>query len=105
MYLTPTHVAKGKLLVLIANLQAALSHVRAFAEQFSLTDRWNAFLDEVVVKITRPLTSGLSSAQLSAAGYLQDLGLLPGTADLKKLLPYVVPFLARLTTSRSVLRF
>ena len=49
------HAAKDKLIKLIANIRAALSHVRAVAEQLPQTDRWKTFLDYVVAKITRPL--------------------------------------------------
>ena len=68
LYLTPMHAAKDKLLALIANIRAALSHVRDVAEQLPFTDRWKTFLDYVVAKITRPLPPWLPSAQLTAAG-------------------------------------
>ena len=55
LYPTPMHAAKDKLIELITNIRAALSHVRAVAEQLPLTDRWRTFLDYVVAKITRPL--------------------------------------------------
>ena len=55
LYLTPMHAAKDKLIELITHIRAALSHVRAVAEQLPLTDRWKTFLDYVVAKITRPL--------------------------------------------------
>ena len=62
------HAAKDKLLALIANIRAALSHERAVAEQLPLTDRCKTFLDYVVAKITRPLPPWLPSARLTAAG-------------------------------------
>jgi hypothetical protein len=68
LYLTPMHAAKDKLLALIANIRAALGHVRDVAEQLPFTDRWKTFLDYVVAKITRPLPPWLPSAQLTAAG-------------------------------------
>ena len=68
LYLTPMHAAKDKLLALIANIRAALSHVRAVAEQLPQADRWKTFLDYVVAKITRPLPPWLPSDRLTAAG-------------------------------------
>lgn len=55
LYLTPMHAAIDKLLARIVNIRAALSHVRAVAEQLAQTDCWKTFLDYVVAKITRPL--------------------------------------------------
>jgi hypothetical protein len=68
LYLTPMHAAIDKLLALIANIRAALSHVRAVAEQLPQTDRWKTFLDYVVAKITRPLPPWLPPDRLMAAG-------------------------------------
>jgi hypothetical protein len=68
LYLTPMHGAKDKLLALIANIRAALSHVRTAAEQLPQADRWKTFLDYVVAKITRPLPPWLPSDRLTAAG-------------------------------------
>ena len=68
LYLTPMHAATGKLMALIANIRAALSHVRAVAEQLPATHRWTAFLDYVVAKITRPLSPWIPPAQLMGAG-------------------------------------
>ena len=67
LYLTPMHAAKDKLIALIANIRAALSHVRAVAEQLPRTDRWKTFLDYVVQRITHPLPPWLPSARLTAA--------------------------------------
>lgn len=68
LYLTPMHAAKDKLLALIANIRAALSHVRTVAEQLPQTNRWNTFLDYVVAKITRPLPPWLPPDRLALAG-------------------------------------
>lgn len=51
LYLTPMHAAKDKLLGLIANVHAALSHVKAIAEHLPRADRWTVFLDYVISKI------------------------------------------------------
>lgn len=66
LYLTPMHAATGKLMALLTNIRAALSHVRAVAEQLPNTDRWRTFLNYVVAKITRPLPPWFPSQQLDA---------------------------------------
>jgi len=51
IYLTPMHAAKTTLMLLIANIRAALSHVRRVAEQSPAADRWKTLLDYIVAKI------------------------------------------------------
>ena len=68
LYLTPMHAATDKLMALLANIRAALSHVRAVAEQLPSTNRWTAFLNYVVAKITRPLPPWIAPEQLRATG-------------------------------------
>ena len=68
LYLTPMHAATGKLMALLANIRTALSHVKAIAEQLQHTNRWTAFLNYVVAKITRPLPPWLALEQLMATG-------------------------------------
>jgi hypothetical protein len=68
LYLTPMEAAKDKVLVLIANIHAALSHVRDVAEQFAKADRWKTFLDYVIAKITRSRPPWLPSERLIGAG-------------------------------------
>ena len=51
LYLTPMHAARATLMMLIANVRAALSHVRAVAEQSPTADRWKTLLDYIVAKI------------------------------------------------------
>ncbi|UUZ66186.1 transposase (plasmid) [Polaromonas sp. P1-6] len=68
LYLTPMHAAKDKLIELITHIRAALSHVRAVAEQLPLTDRWRTFLDYVVAKITRPLPPWHPPDQIALVG-------------------------------------
>jgi hypothetical protein len=41
--------------VLIANIRAALNHVLSVAEPLPKANRWTAFVDCVVAKISRPL--------------------------------------------------
>ena len=68
LYLTPMHAAKDKLLELITNIRAALSHVRAVAEQLPKSNRWEVFLNYVVAKITRPLPPWLHPSRLAMDG-------------------------------------
>jgi hypothetical protein len=53
---------------LIANIHAALSHVKAVAEQLPNTNRWRTFVDFVVAKITRHLPSWGPQNQLATSG-------------------------------------
>lgn len=68
LYLTPMHGSKDKLMALIANIRAALLHVKTAAEQLPKTDRWQVFVDYVVAKITRPLPPWQSPQPLHATG-------------------------------------
>ena len=65
LYLTPMHAAKDKLMSLIANVHAALKHVKAVAEQLPVPDRWRVFLDYVVARITRPSPPWATQHQLA----------------------------------------
>jgi hypothetical protein len=51
LYLTPMHAARTTLMMLIANIRAALSHVRRVAEQLPAVDRWNTLLNYIVARI------------------------------------------------------
>ncbi len=51
LYLTPLHAAKTSIMLLIANIRAALSHVRKVAEQSPAADRWKTLLDYIVARI------------------------------------------------------
>lgn len=51
LYLTTMHASRTALMLLIANIRAALSHVRKVAEQSPVTDRWKALLDYIVARI------------------------------------------------------
>jgi hypothetical protein len=62
------HAAIDRLMTLITNVRAALSHVRTVAEQLPQTDRWKTFLDYVVAKITRPLPPWIPPDRLTPAG-------------------------------------
>jgi hypothetical protein len=67
LYLTPMHAAKATLMLLIANIRAALSHVRKVAEQSPAADRWKTLLDYIVAKvIPRPPQKLLETCALLA---------------------------------------
>ncbi|MHB1793697.1 MAG: hypothetical protein ACYCPO_01910 [Acidobacteriaceae bacterium] len=51
LYLTPMHAARATLMLLIANVRAALGHVRTVAEQFPASNRWKTLLDYIVARI------------------------------------------------------
>ena len=51
LYLTPLHGKTGLLKSLIANIHAALQHVKAAAEQIKTKDRWALLLRYVSDKI------------------------------------------------------
>jgi hypothetical protein len=68
LYLTPMHGSRDKLMALIANIRAALSHVRAAAEQLPRVDRWKTFVDYVVSKIIRTLPPWHRPEPLNASG-------------------------------------
>jgi hypothetical protein len=51
LYLTTMHAAKATLMMLIANIRAALGHVRKVAEQSPAADRWKTLLDYIVARI------------------------------------------------------
>ena len=68
LYLTPMHAAKDKVMRLVANIRAALQHVRAIAEQLPKVDRWTTLLAYIVAKIIRPIMPGPPSVGLVASG-------------------------------------
>jgi len=51
LYLTPMHAARTTLMEMIANIRAALSHVRTVAEQLPTLDRWKILLNYIVARI------------------------------------------------------
>jgi hypothetical protein len=51
LYLTTMHASRTALMLLIANIRAALSHVNRIAEQLPATDRWKILLEYIVDKI------------------------------------------------------
>lgn len=55
LYLTPLHGKANALKTLIANIRAALHHVRATAEQFANNDPWATLLRYISERIAPPL--------------------------------------------------
>jgi hypothetical protein len=51
LYLTTMHASRTALMLLLANIRAALSHVKRVAEQSPTTDRWKTLLDYIVARI------------------------------------------------------
>ncbi len=51
LYLTPMHAARKTLMTLVANVRAAISHVRRVAEQLPTVDRWKTLLNYIVARI------------------------------------------------------
>jgi hypothetical protein len=51
LYLTTMHASRTALMLLIANIRAALRHVNGIAEQLPATDRWTILLEYIVAKI------------------------------------------------------
>jgi len=68
LYLTPMHGKANRLKPLIANIHAALQHVRAAAEQFKSADRWGLLLRYMNDKIAPSLGPFRPSIGLPATG-------------------------------------
>ena len=68
LYLTPMHAAKDKVMRLVANIRAALQHVRAIAEQLPKVDRWTTLLAYIVAKIIRPIMPAPPLGRIVASG-------------------------------------
>jgi hypothetical protein len=71
LYLTPLHAAKPIVMRMIANIRAALGHVRKVAEQSPTVDRWKILLDYIVARI---LPSRLRKRLDTGALLLGDCG-------------------------------
>lgn len=54
LYLTPMHAEVGLIKSMIANVHAAVAHVRRTAEQLPGLDRWRALLDYICQRIIGP---------------------------------------------------
>lgn len=51
LHLTPLHGCRAKLMLLVANIHAAIAHLRRVAEQSPHVNRWKTLLDYIVARI------------------------------------------------------
>ena len=56
LHLTPMHAKTGLIKSMIANVQAAIAHVRTIAEQLPGPQRWRALLAYICARITGSAT-------------------------------------------------
>jgi hypothetical protein len=68
LYLTPLHGKTKLLKSLIANIHAALQHVKAAAEQFKSVDRWATLLRYISDRIAPAIGPFSSPAALPETG-------------------------------------
>lgn len=57
LHLTPLHACRTTLMRFVANIQAAITHVRRVAEQSSKANRWKTLLHYIVARILPQITS------------------------------------------------
>ena len=68
LYLTPLHGRADVLRKLLANIGAALQHVKAAAEQFKELDRWGCLLRYISDRIAPIIGPPRPAPRLPAAG-------------------------------------
>jgi hypothetical protein len=68
LYLTPLHGRASTIKALIANVRAALQHVRRAAEQFNALDRWGVMLRYISERIAPSLRASPVPPSLPATG-------------------------------------
>ena len=68
LYLTPMHAETGLIKSMIANVHAAIHHVRAAAEQLPRIDRWRVLLDYICQRIVAQISLPTPPPTLSAPG-------------------------------------
>jgi hypothetical protein len=68
LYLTPMHAEVGLIKSMIANVHAAIEHVRAVAEQLPKIDRWAAMLAYICQRIAGPIRLPTLPQRLAATG-------------------------------------
>ncbi|MFN7483280.1 MAG: IS1380 family transposase [Betaproteobacteria bacterium] len=68
LYLTPMHAETGLIKSMLANVQAAIRHVRAAAEQLPDLDRWRTLLAYICHRIVGQNTLPTPPPALTAAG-------------------------------------
>jgi hypothetical protein len=74
LYLTPMHAEAGLIKSMIANVHAAIQHVKAAAEQLPKLDRWRTLPDYICQRIVGQISLPTPPPTLAAPGYLQFLG-------------------------------
>ena len=68
LYLTPMHAEAGLIKSMIANVHAAIRHVKAAAEQLPKLDRWAALLAYICQRIVGQIGLPIPPPTLSAPG-------------------------------------
>lgn len=68
LYLTPMHAEAGLIKSMIANVHAALQHVKAAAEQFKELDRWGCLLRYISDRIAPLIGPPKPQPALAASG-------------------------------------
>jgi len=68
LYLTPMHAEAGLIKSMIANVHAAIQHVKAAAEQLPKLDRWATLLDYICQRIVGQIGLPAPPPTLSAPG-------------------------------------
>ena len=68
LYLTPMHAEVGLIKSMIANVRAAIRHVKQAAEQFPNLDRWGAMLAYICLRIVAQSSLPTPSPALQAPG-------------------------------------
>ena len=68
LYLTPMHAEAGLIKSMIANVYAAIQHVKAAAEQLPKLDRWRALLAYICQRIVGQIGLPIPPPTLPAPG-------------------------------------
>ena len=68
LYLTTMHASRTALMLLIANIRAALSHVSRIAEQSPAKDRWKILVEYIVARIVPQRRRKLLQTHVLLAG-------------------------------------
>lgn len=68
LYLTPMHAEVGLIKSMIANIHAAIQHVKAVAEQLPKIDRWQALLACICQRIVGQFALPVPPPALAAQG-------------------------------------
>lgn len=74
LYLTPMHAKAGLIKSMIANVRAAIQHVRAAAQQLPKLDRWRVLLTYICQRIVGQITLPTPPPALTAPVWLLFLG-------------------------------